>query len=217
MYAYDYIDEALATACGNGWAYKVLAGHEDRTEWYANDYINKYAHAIYPMVTEYVENGKQLDSAFIEKAIIAFEEKFPGAAYDYQNLMSRINLYTDAENSVQYNTVLSSINKHFKVTGCWGSYPISDPQTLDMISQAKNTQVFVIHTNHDKNFELLKARFPQLKDIKAAETGVISFMDDRKRPVIIINVKGIDTVERGVRVLAQNKKMDPTQIFTPVP
>jgi hypothetical protein len=215
-YAYDFIDEALATACGNGWAYKLLSGHEDKTQWYANEYINGFAHAIYPMVEEYISSGKQIDKAFIDKAIIIFGNTFPDAASDYKNLFNRINLYTDADNNEQYQNIFSTVNKHFRVTGCWGSYPIADTQTTTLIEKANNTLLFVIYTNNDKNTTYLKSIYPQLVTMQPVQYGIFNFIDDKKRPVIIINAKTMEGVDAALKKLSKKGSLKKDEPFIPL-
>ena len=213
-YAYSYIDEALATACGNGWAYKILSGHMDKTEWYNDEYINGYAHAIYIPVAEYIAQGKTIDKDFIEKAITLFSQKFPDAIYDRQIQLNRVNLYTDADNNDQYGQINNVIRKYYNISSCSGSYPIADPQGLDMVSSSAGTQFFIIHANHSKNYEALRTKFPQMKSMQADKEGIINFFDEKRRPVIIVNVRDMSRLDKGIAKLAASKKMDPAQPFT---
>jgi hypothetical protein len=215
-YAYSYIDEAMATACGNGWAYKALSGHNDKTSWYNDEYINGYAHAIYPLVQQYIEDGRTLDNDFIKKAITIFKETFPGAIYDYNVLLNRVNFYTDADNGKQYQQVYSILSKQFNISSCEGAYPIADPQAQDIMKQSVSTQLFLVYTHNAKNYAALKKAFPQIKNMRPDKEGIISFIDSKKRPVIIMNVKGIGRLNNGLSVIAKAKKMNPDKMFMPL-
>jgi len=215
-YAYGYIDEALATACGNGWAYKKLSGEQSAGSWYANEYINGYGHAIYPLVAAYIEKGKALDKAFVDSAIFLFEKKFPKAIYSYLNLLNKVTIYTDANDHEQFLSIISSVKHHFQMHRFYGTYPISDPQSANLIDQSDETQLIIVHSNHEQNFKLLKNKFPQLKNTPVEKDGVYSFFDDKKRPVIIVNVKDVAMLDAALSMMAKTKEMDPDRIFTPL-
>jgi len=215
-YAYAYFDEALATACGNGWAYSQLSGSIDTGEWYADVHINGFAKAIYPLVKKYIEAGKKMDRAFVNQAISLFEKTFPNAQQEYSNLLNKVYIYTDAENHEQFSEVYSAIAHHVRITSSIGSYPMSDTQTTEHISMADGTQLFVIHTNHKANYRLLEKEFPEIKGLDPAGEGIISFYDHKKRPVIILNAKSMDRIEKVVLQMEKQNHIDPKVLFTPL-
>ena len=212
-YAYSYFDEALATAGGNAWAYELLSGHMDTTEWYNDAYIDGYAHVIYPLLKNYIESGKVIDSAFVVKAIQAFERKFPNAYKSYASIMNTVNIYTDATDQQQFRSINMVINKYFRISNSSGSYPINDPQALQQVSDASGTQFFIVHREHEANYKALREKFPQLKNIAADQEGVMSFFDDKKRPVIIINVKDISRLDKGLIRMAKAKEIKESDLF----
>ncbi len=216
MYAYGYFDEALATACGNGWAYKALSGKMEVRSWYANEYINGYAHAIYPMVERYINEGRVPDKYFVDSAVSLFGKGFPGAIYNYGNLLNSVAVYTDAKDHEQMNSVVSTINRYFTMRTFGVTYPIADPQSVSMIDESPGTQFFVIHSNRDENYKLLKSKFPQLKNLSVKDEGVINFFDDKKRPVIIVNVGDLDKLDTALSMMANAKEMNPDKIYTPL-
>ena len=77
-YAYQYINEALATALGNGLAYMKAAGKPDGGSWYNDDYINGFAKGIYPMVESYFHNEKPIDRNFVNYVILKYKEVVSG-------------------------------------------------------------------------------------------------------------------------------------------
>lgn len=207
-YAYTYFDEALATACGNGWAYEYLTGHTEKGNWYDNTYINNYAKAIYPMVKSYIHRHKRIDEAFIKNAIDQFKKKFPDAVSDYDNLLNRVSLYTDAANMDEMHWINKTLRKYYNITSCSSSFPIADNQTLNLVKRSPGTQLFIIHHNHSEDFALLRQIFPELRKVHADRESLISFTDRKKRPVIILNVDGIDRVNNGLRKMVQQKNMN---------
>jgi hypothetical protein len=206
-YAYSYMDEALATACGNGWMYEFLTGHMDKTDWYNDEYIDKYAHALYPLVKGYIDNFKTIDRRFINSAITIFEQQFPDAAFEYNNLFNKMNLYTDAADNEQYRSIMKLVNRYYRVSSSNSSYPVTDARSLDMATNSAGTQFFVIHSDHKKNFEALRNIFPELVAASETAEGIISFIDKNKRPVVIMNVNDITRVEAAFRKMAETKKI----------
>ncbi|MBL7717233.1 MAG: hypothetical protein JNL72_00245 [Flavipsychrobacter sp.] len=206
-FAYTYLDEALATACGNGWMYEFLTGGTDKTAWYNDEYIDKYAHALYPMVKDYVENLRTIDRRFITSAIRIFDEQFPEAAYEYQNLFNKMYFYTDAGSSDEYQGIMNTLGRYYRITSCYSSYPITDPQSLAMAGSNQGTQLFIVHTNQAQNFSALRKLFPELMAVNEHEEGIISFFDKEKRPVIIMNVKDASRIEYALKKMTETKKI----------
>ncbi len=209
-FATNYIDEALATACGNAWAYRQLSEKEDTGEWYNNEYINKYAHAIYPLVTEYLKAGKSLDSIFVSKAIAIFSQQFPTAYLNYANLLNVVHFYTDAVDKPEFEEINQLMSNYYKVSGSYGSMPISE--SMPHLDGATGTQFFIIHTDHQANYALLQDRFPELKGMNPDEEGIISFFDRQHRPVIIMNVKNKSLIAKGFETMIRQKAMKATAL-----
>ena len=211
-YAYSYLNEALATACGNGWAYEQLAGKPDAGNWYNDDYINRFAHAIYPLVKEYIEAGKRIDPAFASKAIALFEHNLPEALYSFNNLLNSIRFYTDAETQDEYATISMALQNKFRVTSMYGSYPIMDQQSLASASSTGETQVFVIHTAHKEKFRSLSEIFPEMKSIDPLAEQLITFRDQRGRSIIIIGIKDASRMDVALGVMERMKHYDPEKM-----
>lgn len=207
QYAYSYIDEALATACGNGWMYEYITGRADKGAWYNDEYIDGYAHALYPLVKAYIDNDKRIDRRFITNAIELFEKQFPDAAYEYNNLFNNMSVYTDASNNEQYRTIMNTVNRHYRVTSSHSSYPITDPHSLSMADNSSGTQLFIVHTNKQENLAALRKIFPELGNVNEEEESVISFMDKMNRPVVVVNVNDASRIEAAFKKMVETKKI----------
>lgn len=215
-YAYSYFDEALATACGNGWAYKQLHGAVDTGEWYADKHINGFAKAIFPMVESYLTEGKEIDTSFAKKAIDVFAKTFPQAPYEFENLLNTVNIFTDAAAHSEYSEIFADVSRSFRLTSANGSYPISDPQTLQQITSADGTLLFIVHTDHAANYKKLTELFSQFKDADALSEGIATFFDNRDRPVIVINVANKSRLEKAVLSLQKQRTMRECFYFMPL-
>ena len=81
--AYDQLNEALATALGNGWFQGLVDAKPPGAPWYADDIIDEYARALYPLVLKALHNPDVgLDKAFVNAAVRLFSERFPRYAED---------------------------------------------------------------------------------------------------------------------------------------
>lgn len=211
-YAYSYLNEALATACGNGWAYKYINGTADTSAWYNDEYIDKYAHAIYPLTERYINTGKTIDSSFIADAITVFEKALPGALYSYNNLLNNMCFYTDAEDASQYHRISSARERCFRSSSVYGSYPLTDAESLDMLRHKNETQLCLVYTKHEENFKALQKIFPRLKNISPRKEQIISFYDDAGRAVIIVAVHDESRIEPAFQKMRKLKQFTPQQL-----
>lgn len=190
QYAYNFFDEGLATALGNGWAYTNLNGKPDTTAWYNNVYIDGFGRALYPLVSDYINGKQQMDSLFVNKAIGLFAKTFPRAINDYAIALNNVNIYTDVGHGGDTNDLLNSIGEYFHLTSTWLMTPILDDGVLKAIAAKQQTQLIVITKNHAVELAALKKIFPQLGPYLHQKPGSVfnlSFIDDKKRPVIILN------------------------------
>ncbi|XZF15182.1 hypothetical protein ACTHGU_03525 [Chitinophagaceae bacterium MMS25-I14] len=209
--ACNFFDEGMATACGNGWAYKQLAGKEDTTEWYNNAYINGFGHALYPLVTSYLALGKTIDSVFVDNAIKLFGQTFPKSSDDYAILLNKVFFYYDAETASERQEYSNVLNKYFHVSSMNASSPLADPASINYIKNSNSTQLFVVDRNYNENTALLKNMFPEQSNYLQSGMNtdyVLSFHDARKRPVIIIGLHNPGKFEKALQKIASEKYID---------
>jgi hypothetical protein len=93
------INEAVATAIGNGWVEAdIQANDVADTLWYNDPVIDAYSKAIYPDIKRYLEEGKTWDDALTERMIERFRETFPDAHRSPLFIFQEISLVVDADN-----------------------------------------------------------------------------------------------------------------------
>ena len=63
------IEEALATAIGNGWAPRVLSRRTPLTQWYDDSEVDAHAKALLPLVEEWLEGERSLDLKFVSRSV----------------------------------------------------------------------------------------------------------------------------------------------------
>jgi len=77
VFVLRYLNEALATAIGNGWFAEAISPGSDQKRWYTDENINSLAKAFYPLVTEYLAKRKTMDRAFFEKLLVLARQTLP--------------------------------------------------------------------------------------------------------------------------------------------
>ncbi len=212
-FAYNFFDEGLATALGNGWAYKSLSGELDPNPWYDNEYINGFGKALYPIVEEYIAANKQIDKAFVDKAIDLFASTFPNSVTDYGILMNRVAIYNDAEGGIEIDGIMNTVGTYFQMTSSWFSSPILDPIALERIKTSDQTQLIINDRNNETNFKELKKIFPELSKVKLAPNTVYAFFDKKKRPIILLNVSDQLQLDLLLKKMQAKKYFDQTKII----
>lgn len=212
--AYRYIDEALATALGNGYAYYALSGSVDSLEWYNDPYINLFAKAIYPMTLQYMTAHKQIDKEFILKAINLFERTFPNAIYDLDALLMNVDIYFDASLPEEQQSLSAIIHSTFRVYSSNTSSPIQDAISLQAIKTSPRTQFILVHQNHSKNMAALKLLFKNLTTLPNQKNAVISFLDENGRAVIILLAENESKIQQGLQLLKYQREINPKKWWT---
>lgn len=212
-FAYRYIDEALATALGNGYAYASLSMKPDTGSWYADYYIDHYAKALYPLVKDYLDAHKQMDSDFVLKAVAVFKQTFPDALYDTDALMMRSDAYFEDDHESVIDPMINTLHTAFRIYMSNTAIPIDDAASLENIKNSEQTQVFIIHKNQAKNLKLLKTLFPELKKLPSKGNMLVGFLDKSSRPVIIVVAEDATKAHEGILLLKEKGKIDPKQLW----
>ncbi|MEM6804199.1 MAG: hypothetical protein AAF696_22535 [Bacteroidota bacterium] len=206
--AYTYIDEGLATVLGNGWAYEQIHGKEDSLSWYNNPYIDGFAHAMYPLIKDYMKEGKAIDQAFIDKAIEIFGQTFPKSLQDTQVLMNEIQLFANSEIEAELDLISTSVRKDFRIQSMWFSTPIMNQQSIKSFSKPAITKVFIVESKQAETLKTLDKSFEGLK-IETPLNSIDVFKDtETKSPVIVINISDLSKLPAGMDVLARLGYLD---------
>ncbi len=214
QFAYHYIDEALATALGNGYVYKKLTSEIDTSEWYNDTYINVYAKAIYPLVETYLDSNKQLDRTFIYKSIDIFKKTFPNAIYEYEPNFINTNLYFETENELEYNDLQNYLHNYFKIYSSNSSYPLLNTETLNLVKTSPETQVMFVYKNQAQALLKLQTLFPKLIGLHVKKNMLIHFIDKNNRTIIIVKAENIEKAKDGIKLMKNLKEFNPKFLWT---
>lgn len=211
-FAYNFFDEGLATALGNGWGFKKLSGKIDESDWYNNEYINGFGKALFPLVEEYIAAGKSLDKAFVDRAIDLFAATFPKSLTDYAILFNRVSVFYDAESTAEISGIRDQIGKYFQLTNSRMSAPILDPYSIEILKNEATTQLIIVDKNHAATMKELKKIFPQLAKVKPVNNQVLSFFDAKKRLITILYAADKNAMAPLLKEMKTQKYVDQTKI-----
>ena len=212
--AHNFFDEGLATACGNGWSYQLLAGKADTSGWYSDPYIDGFGHALFPLVSQYLKENKSVDSSFVIEAIRLFGEKFPKSPQDYGIQFNHLTMYSDEERIPDRNQIKQNIYEQFAVSWLNFSTPIRGAESMAFLKESGGTQFIIVDRNHEEVFSALKSTLLDLANIpyNLDEKFVINYYDTSKRLIVIAK---IDEGETGnlFKVLKEKQYMDTSQPY----
>lgn len=190
-YAYWLMNEALATALGNGYVYGSLSGKVDTGVWYNQKYINAMARKIYPLVTAYISEQRPMDKDFINNYIKTYED-------DHSNWLNELG------NLLTYRYVLTDDDKDFGLIGHnypYTSYAEEDEpingMTIEKMSRIPITKLVIVSRAHKAELEMLKNTFPELLKWRYdpdKEFAYHVFLSD-KTQLIIINRFATSTID----------------------
>ncbi len=174
-YAYLLLNEALATAIGNGYVFEQLNGSLDKGEWYNWPYINQLAKEIYPLVQTYLKEGKSIDQAFVENYIKIYEQNHPNWFKELNHTMTYRNMLSEHQSDFQ---VLSKLYPYCSIFEAEDQ--ISEG-TIEKIKATPLTKIILVSKDHPTKLALIKKQFPELKDWKydsKKEFTISKFLDD---------------------------------------
>jgi len=212
---YNYLNEALATACGNGWAFKQLEGSFDIKEWYHNTYIDGLAHAIYPVVESYILADKEIDSVFITTTIKLFEKTFPDSFASYETILADCIYYYDSRDE-KHTRQDEVIKRYFNVSLTHVSSPILHHYSIEELQTSNQPQFILVDGNYETTFNKLNAIFPELNEYMNGHKDTdfyVSFFDAKKRPVIIIRSTSNESLDKLVKEMKNDRIIDRQKAF----
>lgn len=212
--AYNFFDEGMATASGNGWTYHRVTGKMDTAGWYANKFIDGFGHALYPLVSEYIREGRTIDSAFISRAIDSFGVKFPKAPYDFGIQLNHLTLYSDGEQENERNQVKQALYDVFAVYWLNFTTPILGNESLTFLKESDGAQMVLVDRDNDNTFTRLRSILPDLSGF-TYDTGknfVISYFDSSRRLIIIANIRS-GGASGFFKALQKRQYMDPEKPY----
>ncbi|HEX8328720.1 MAG TPA: hypothetical protein VF629_14355 [Hymenobacter sp.] len=205
--AYNLMEEALATVAGQ-WIYAQQKGQPESGEWYNDDYINRYAKAIYPLMTGYVERGQTIDSLFVSQAIDLFDRTFPHAASEYVNLFRKV-LYWGSDDAMQDAAL--AFRDQFRSNYTRTVTPIlASAKGLEAAQSGEYLAVIFVTRDHAATLRYLRQNLPALRKqrLRPEQSFVLSTTGPAG-PLILVNTHNPTQVSAAAKLLAQQGQIDP--------
>lgn len=137
--AYNWFDETVATAIGNGYLVEKLNGKVDENEWYANEYIHKNARAVFPLVKNHLDSAKTMNGQFFSNYIDLIEKAFPNVNRELENLFSFVDIAADTVN----NEVYRNFYTYFQPRWVNLESPV-DHTTLEKTNRQLHTKIILL-------------------------------------------------------------------------
>ena len=196
-YAYQLLNEALATVLGNGYVYEKLDGKMDTAAWYNKKYINLMAKQIYPLVNEYITQKKPMDQNFIDAYIKLYENHFPNWINELDNIMTY--RYVISENENDFN----SITKMFRYRSRTEYETDITESSIEKMQKKPLTKVIIVSKGNRDKLKLIKKKFTELKNWKfnaGVEFSYKILLDDKSQ-LIILNQKEstVETLFKSIK------------------
>ncbi|MFH6991388.1 hypothetical protein [Flavobacterium sp. FlaQc-48] len=159
-YAYQLMNEALATALGNGYVYGKLNGKTDTGDWYNKKYINLMAKQIYPLVVGYIDQKKPMDKSFIDHYIRLYEVNFPNWINELDNIMTY--RYVLSENEKDNTTV----RQLFRYRSRSEFEDQITESSIEKMQRTPLTKIIIVSKNNAEKLKLIKNKFAELNKFK---------------------------------------------------
>ena len=195
-YAYQLLNEALATALGNGYVYEKLDGEIDSNDWYYRKYIDLMARKIYPLVTEYVNKNKPIDKNFIDNYIKLYEENFPNWINELDNIMTYRYVISENEND------FDNIDRLYRYRSSAEYETEITQNSIEKMQKTSLTKVIIVSKNNLEKLQLIKSKFKELKNWKfdtKKEFAHKTLLDDKSQLIILNQNKS--TIETLLKAL----------------
>jgi hypothetical protein len=205
--AYHLMEEALATVAGE-WVYAQQVGQPEAGSWYQDTYIDRYAHALYPLMTGYIARGQQIDQAFVQEAAATFAHTFPSAATEYNNLFRYVLYWTDSEDTQR---VEQDFRAHFRSTYSYSTTPIlNKARPLEILKTGDCLPVIVVTRNHDATLRYLRQQLPALRQFKLqAKQSFVLSTTGASGPLVLVCAHEAAEVAAAAQLLDKQGHFDP--------
>lgn len=185
--AYDFFDEGLATAVGNGWAHEQLNGTLDTGDWYSFEYVNGFGKKLYPLVKTYMDINQTIDQAFIDKAIVLFGEAFPKAITDLDILMNNLNMFSQSEDETLMDGYFAGVRERFRMRSAYFSSPIDSEESFTRFRESNRTKLIVVDKDQETVLPILQKQFANLpKNIQLDTSFLTGFYDEKTQSTIVL-------------------------------
>jgi hypothetical protein len=220
--AYTLINEALATALGNGWATYRASGRLDPGSWYNDPQIAGFARALYPEVRAYLAARRTIDREFVLRAVEKLRRAQPEAIRAYANLLKDLFLATDGK-AVDLGEARRVVRRHFRVPSMIRASPLGGAGAAAALRRTRRRAAVLLVFSPGEEGQLRRlaraapaapALGPWLDRLVARRgSWVFSALDARHRPWIVLRLARPAQLGRALTALKERRVIDPRRPF----
>lgn len=211
-FSQQWINEALATACGNAWFFEQLTDSLESGAWYGNPYIDKFARKLYPEVSRYISAGKRIDQAFVNYSIGTFARAFPKSLYDYDQWMNNI-LMLHSLRPQELKKLEEPLYNNFRIQRNHSLSPLIDKSGLAKLAKTSSTNLIVVSRNNKQSLRFLQQEMEGLKQyrLNPEEDFLLTYIKKNHTPVILVNVQSLEKWGKVLATIRKLKQHNPAQ------
>ncbi|WP_118974822.1 hypothetical protein [Taibaiella koreensis] len=180
QYASLLLNEALATALGNGYVYEQLNGAADTTDWYNVRYINLMARRLYPVLKSYIAEHKAIDQDFVDQYVALYDTSW---TRELDHLFKNRYVMADSKEVLQY------FIQQYPHASMYESVTPVNADNLSRMQQTPITKIVVVSSDRIAKLQAVHKAFPELKQWQydARKDFVYTTMLKDKTRLFVIN------------------------------
>lgn len=207
--AYNEINEALATAIGNGYVNVLTQGDKTLTRrWYNNRVIDGFAKDLYPLVKDYLLHKREIDSSFVNDAIKYFKDRFPHFEEYPEVLLPRI--YALTNKLLNHSNLITLFKKELHIRSLYFSRIDNEKAILSIKEKKKHTVLFLFTLDDYEILSKYGVKGDLIKDfskkLKNGESFVYA-IDQNKRPFIFLGFSDAKNIGVVIKRFGQLKRI----------
>ncbi|GEM_PF-2998168 len=214
--AHQQLNEALATALGNGWIASLVLGKTPPGQWYNDSYVDGFGKGIFEIAREYCQASRRLDRDFVLSALSSFRKKFPGAEDDPFLFMRDILIVTNDKDAMN-EEFRFRLTKYTPLHSMFGGIPIDNEKTRKKFSELSGiTTLFLLHPDEMKLLEGFDLSPALVEELTACSKNGTPFLLKKKTPTRWLLFSVAPTPEEREKALYRlfDKKQGESRVFS---
>ena len=184
-YAQGLVQESWATAVANGYFQEKLSGQLSTRSWYNRTYNDLMAKAMYPYIKEYLDTGKPMDKALVDRQVETYETKFPQWIYEWDNLLAGRSVLSEEQADFD---LIDRKYPYRHVNVYVHDFSNASFETL----KRGSTKVVIVRGDNKRKLDLIKSHFPSLASWNpdpAADFSYVHLTPDKFQLIVVNLVK----------------------------
>lgn len=178
------LNEALATAIGNGYVYEKLSGITDQTPWYNDPVIEPIARAMFPLVKEYLNQKKAIDEQFFKKVTLKIEKEIPFINMAYASYFKQLALVSELKD-ISPPKLRNILRENFHSNSIYGHRRISSEFLKNITKYKKESHSLVLISRNKNSFKKIDS-FLEKKDKRKFQ----KYIKNKDKTFSLVDSKG---------------------------